>query len=120
MIGWTAARELTTASLHGQSEAWRSIRRIAAHGIDKAWIDDVAGAITDSARCSNWRGNWNDLHSVASFAYHDGERRDRLAGRDTRCERHSVYSRAFRKAMHEQGHSTPIAECTCNTTEGGG
>lgn len=119
MIGPVPAREFTAGSPHGQTEAWASIRRIAAHTEDKVWISDVAGAITDSARTSNWRGNWEATHAVGSFAYVDGGRRDLLAGHDERCNAHSLYGQAFRLAMREQGHPAPVPRCVCPPKVGG-
>ena len=119
MIGPIPAREFTAGSAHGQTEAWRSIRRIAGHTDDKVWIADVAGAITDSAQASNWRGNWEATHAVASFAHVDANRRSRLAGHAERCDAHSLYGRAFRLAMQEQGHRAPGPQCVCPAKGGG-
>lgn len=116
VIGSVAAREFVAGTDHGRVDAWRDMSRIAAAEDERTWLMEVAGAITDSARMQSFRGNWEALHAVASFAYEDGKRRDALAGRSSRCDRHSIYSRAHRQAMREQGHRSDTPECRCEVT----
>lgn len=116
VIGAVAAREFIAGSDHGRVDAWRDMTRIAAAEDEPTWLMEVAGAITDSARMQSFRGNWEALHAVASFAYEDGKRRDAVAGVSSHCDRHSLYSRAHRKAMQEQGHYSEMPECRCEVT----
>lgn len=115
LIGAVAARELLAGTEAQRHNAWHTMRDMAASETNSGpWMGLAINAITDSARFARARGNWEALHSVCSFAYTDGNRRDRERGVPPECHLHSLYAMAHRQAMREQGHPVSVPECRCD------
>lgn len=116
LIGSVAAREFLAGTPYQQLDAWKAMQHLAAAGDTGPgrWIDYAMGAITDSARMESFKGNWEALHSVCSFAYVDGKRRDAARGIAPECHRHSRYAMAHRQAMRDQGYPQDVPGCRCD------
>lgn len=77
-------------------------------------------AIGDSARMNSFRGNFEDVHVLATVAHSISNRWATEQGKNLRCSLHSLYARAWRQSAAENGHhgmAEPPTECLCNLEE---
>lgn len=73
-------------------------------------------AITESARMNSYRGNFEDLHVVATVAHSISNQWMEEQGKNIRCSMHSPYARAWRLAARNEGHygmAERPTECYC-------
>ena len=85
---------------------------------DDEFVRRCESAILESARMSSFRGNFDDLHCMASACYTEARRRYIAAGHNKDCRGSSLYDKAYRRAYRSQGHTPPEPyPCTCGKEE---
>jgi hypothetical protein len=64
---------------------------------------------------NSFRGNYDDLHVVATIAHRLSIRRAEEEGRKPSCRQHSLYHQAWIRAYTGEGHHYDKSEdeCTC-------
>ena len=80
---------------------------------DPEFVELASWAITDSARMNSFRGNFEDVHVVATIAYEISRQRAAANGTHPECRIHSLYQRAWIRAYTQQGHYYDRSEDVC-------
>lgn len=104
-----AADEWERAKESGRPEMAAKMAEFANCYNDAEFVELVSAAVYESALCSRFKGNWEHVHAVCTFAWEEAQRRPKA-----KCSRHSLYARGHRKSMMSAGHDPgPAPDCTC-------
>lgn len=115
LIGAVAAREYDAArpSTRPALDAWIGKLRDLT---DEELFEDTKYRIYESANCGRFRGNFEDVHCMATATYHEAKRRHHAAGHRKDCKGPTIYGRAHASVMREHGYKpSPSGTCTCAT-----
>lgn len=82
---------------------------------DEDFVTLSAGAILESARMNSFRGNYEDVHVVATIAHRISQRRVKDSGKNPECSVHSLYHQGWIEAYTSQGHEYDRDDvCSCD------
>lgn len=116
--GPVVAREFTSAEPGDRAGVLEFLDRLP--DLDtREFLDQAEHAIYTSSLMSGFRGNWQHEHAKASACYTESCRRAEAAGRNPSCDRHALYSQAYRRVSISQGYGPgPRSECSCPADAG--
>lgn len=81
---------------------------------DIQFVDACERSILESAQVNSVKGNWEDIHAIASACYTEAKRRYLAAGHDEKCQGDNLYQKGYIRAYRSQGHKPPERRaCEC-------
>lgn len=108
LAGVVGAQEFHGACDSTKPALWAWLNNLSSLSDDE-FLREAQHAIFQSASSGRFRGNFEDDHCRASACYHESKRRHRAAGHGKDCYGPTLYSRAYVRAMRDQGHEPPAS-----------
>ncbi|MFG1846870.1 hypothetical protein [Micromonospora carbonacea] len=113
LVGPVAVREFDNAADRYKPDLLAWAQNLPALPDDE-FVTVAARSIYDSANVGRFRGNWDHEHFKATVCFTEANRRHVAAGHSEDCRGDNLYSRAYARALRNNGHRAPEAvPCQC-------